>query len=1272
MKKVLFTLVLALACTFTFSQNDHRIAKSKTPLSDIQQVVMPLQDNEALLAAEMDRRGPGIAPRFAVNLATNITPKTHGDWEMLRNGNALWRLRIFSKNAKSLNLGFTKYNMPRGGSLILYSPDQQRVLGPFTPADNEEHEQLWTPVLEGEEMVIEVQVPAAQKLQLELELKYVNHDFIGFSEMLSGSCNLDVICGETDGWGIVDNYRDIIQSVSRVTRNGAFDCTGFLVNNARQDCLPYYMTANHCGFNAGNAPTLVAYWNFFNSTCRQPNSPASGGNGNGSLSNTNAGAIWRAGWGNSDFTLLELDDPVSETANAFYAGWNAENIAPTDTVITVHHPSGDEKRISFEFDETYIGNFTGGGGTPAPNPNGTHIVVPDWDIGTTEGGSSGAPLFNNQKQVVGQLHGGLASCSNNSYDAYGRFALSWNGGGTITTSLKPWLDPDNTGITSLNGRATMQCNFFVDGTPAVIELCTPAEAEYVITVSSSFQSDVDLAISNLPAGLSASFATNPVAPGGNTTLTIGNTNALTSGNYSFTVTGSDGNDSNSSDLNLNVSNGTPAAPGLMTPTNGAVDVGLLPTLTWGSNLNTSYSIEVATDANFTNSILSANGLTENSYKITSALISMQEYFWRVRGTNICGEGDWSVVQSFTTAAVECTPGIATDVPIVISESGVPIITSKIDIATVGFISDVNVNNIVIDHTWVSDLRLELTSPSGTTIELMNNVFSGDCEEDNLVLSFDDQSSNPYALLDGMCNTTPPALSGDFQPSMPLSEFIGEESVGTWTLTVFDDANQDGGSLINWALDVCTTKDFSVTPASSEVANCVGESVSFPITLGSGFDSLVTLSVSNLPMDAMATFDPNPAQPGDQVTVVLSGAAVSVYDLEIVANAGPETGSTQIAWFVNGAPNIPTAISPAPNADDVSVNPNFSWTNVGAEEYQLEYSIDPNFGGVIFNAITSSTSFSASGLMPCTTYYWHVSAEGDCGSSDFTEVFSFTTEDDLSFSTNQPNIAICNFGTTSVPLVAGPCFETSGLTLSTNGLPTGATATFSSNPVFSNETVDLQMVLNNVAAGSYPFTVEGIDGVNNVSISLNLQVTAAAALTNLVQPANTSTNIIVEPTLSWEAVPGATNYKLQLATDVDFNNIVYNVTQAQTSVDLPIMLEHLTTYFWRVTSSNNCGESTTSPFSFTTEPPNAVVDLNGLQLEIFPNPTNGILFIKSTAPLNDRIDLAVFSINGILLLEKTMGQGTALTSLDLTGFPSGVYLVRLASGQAVKTERVIVE
>ena len=104
------------------------------------------------------------------------------------------------------------------------------------------HEQLWTPVLDGEELVIEVQVPKEQKHLLELELKYVNHDFVWFlMPCFSGKCNLDVICGGADGWDIVDAYRDIIQSVAAISTGGSIFLHGFfLVNNARQDCTPYF------------------------------------------------------------------------------------------------------------------------------------------------------------------------------------------------------------------------------------------------------------------------------------------------------------------------------------------------------------------------------------------------------------------------------------------------------------------------------------------------------------------------------------------------------------------------------------------------------------------------------------------------------------------------------------------------------------------------------------------------------------------------------------------------------------------------------------------------------------------------------------------------------------------------------------------------------------------------------------------------------------------------------------------------------------------------
>ena len=181
--RLLLGWVLGILPFLASAQSDSRIAPTQTPLSQVERLVMPPLNNKALYEAELERRGPGVAPRFAEAIEVDIRPEERGAWEILPDDRAVWRLRIHSAGAKSLNLGFMEYYMPPRGSLILYSPDQQYVLGPFTPADNEEHDQLWTPILPGDELVVEVQLPKNLIPQLQLRLSYVNHDFLGFGEL---------------------------------------------------------------------------------------------------------------------------------------------------------------------------------------------------------------------------------------------------------------------------------------------------------------------------------------------------------------------------------------------------------------------------------------------------------------------------------------------------------------------------------------------------------------------------------------------------------------------------------------------------------------------------------------------------------------------------------------------------------------------------------------------------------------------------------------------------------------------------------------------------------------------------------------------------------------------------------------------------------------------------------------------------------------------------------------------------------------------------------
>jgi len=194
----------------------------------------------------------------------------------------------------------------------------------------------------------------------------------------------------------------------------------------------------HCGVTSANAASLVCYWNYRRTTC---------GSGSGSLSQFTSGSTWRAGYSNSDFTLVELNSSPNIAWGITHAGWNRGTAAPTSSTA-IHHPSGDVKKISFE---TAASTITGYGGTTSPGA-GTHLRVIDWDTGTTEPGSSGSPLFDQNKLIVGQLHGGSAACGNDLSDWYGRLATSWTGGGTNTTRLSNWLDPINTGATTMATR----------------------------------------------------------------------------------------------------------------------------------------------------------------------------------------------------------------------------------------------------------------------------------------------------------------------------------------------------------------------------------------------------------------------------------------------------------------------------------------------------------------------------------------------------------------------------------------------------------------------------------------------------------------------------------------------------------------------------------------------------------------------------------------------------------------------------------------------------
>ena len=376
-----------------------------------------------------------------------------GRWSEVDAAHDLWRTRIDAPGAVSIDLALAPFHLPAGAEVWLSDASGKFLRGPYTAADNPKFGEFWTPYVPGDVAYLEVLVPKTARGELRLGIQSVQQAYRSIESgdspfAKSGSCNVDVVCSEGN------NYRDQINAVARYSYETGWTLLHRPVDEQHRaeqtravqhrEPLPGFAGRSqhgrgllevrksdlpHARVSTRAAPRFQHQRQFHRADRRRH-----------AARDLSAGRYHPAG---AEYRSAGCRQPV-------LAGVGSQ---PGHSRLGGRNPPSRRVTKSASASRT-IRWLVQRRGASSGCPVTRHWHITDWDLGTTEQGSSGSVLLNPQKRLIGVLSGGGASCGYNFDDYYGRLNVAWEGGGSAASRVRDYLDPGSTGASAIDGRGT--------------------------------------------------------------------------------------------------------------------------------------------------------------------------------------------------------------------------------------------------------------------------------------------------------------------------------------------------------------------------------------------------------------------------------------------------------------------------------------------------------------------------------------------------------------------------------------------------------------------------------------------------------------------------------------------------------------------------------------------------------------------------------------------------------------------------------------------------
>lgn len=665
-----------------------------------------------------------------------------------------------------------------------------------------------------------------------------------------------------------------------------------------------------------------------------------------------------------------------------------------------------------------------------------------------------------------------------------------------------------------------------------------------LSSNSNFTGNVQLAISGLPAGVSASFSPNPAIVGNNSNLTLAATSSAIPGTYPVTISGVSGTLKSSIVATLTV-----------TSPSFALDI--FSGASVGQGTSTTNTLYIDGQNNFAGNVklsitglpsgvtvsFSPNPVTNSSYynvvmttTASSTAVSGQ-YMATVTGTsgNLTASSQFPVIVSPPTFTVRAgysgtslVAGSSTTIPVSISpQNG---FTGSVTLAASGLPSGVTASfspnptssgnstvTLVASSTApVGDYSFTVTGKSGSTsastttvVDVVAPGFTINGPYGGLSLGQGSSTTASFYLQPRYGNGSIPnaSLSVSGLPAGVTASFSpNPTSTGSTTLTV---SASSTASLGQYNVTVIATSGkqsasttFPVTiyaptftiqgPGDVILGQGTTTTAGVAINQQYGFTSNVSFSVSNLPTGVTASFSPNPTTQSTTLTFVASKTApLGQYNALITATSGNQKWSTYFAisiytpTFTLNGPYGVTVSQGTVSTTQATINPQYGFNSnvsfaISGLPKGLTASVSPNP-----TTQTTVVTLAASSTAAIGTY--NLTLTGTSGNQNSSTTFPVTVNT-ASFTLSAPysvNLGVGANATTSVSYQSSNGF-TGAVNITVSGLPNGVTASISPNPISSYGFIQLT-ASKSAALGNYTFTVTGTSGTQSSSVKVPLTI-----------------------------------------------------------------------------------------------------------------------------------------------------------------------------------------